>query len=108
MSFVPSRFDLTLLMCCAFNFNVCTKRKLVDGNACSHLERCQYGGTAIRILPTYWLWLFVEDLVIDSIHSGEVGHVGQENIDLNDIVNAAPSRFKDGSEVLQAMFLRHS
>jgi hypothetical protein len=43
------------------------------------------------------LGLLVEDLVVDGVDGREVGDVGQEDVDLDDVVDAAPRGFEDGA-----------
>lgn len=42
-------------------------------------------------------------LLILSIHLGEVGHVGDENANFDDLVHGATGGFEDGLEVLAAL-----
>lgn len=51
------------------------------------------------------LGLLVEDLVVDLVDGGEVGHVGQEDIDLDAVVDAASGGLEDGTEVSEGLGL---
>lgn len=42
---------------------------------------------------------------IDLVHFGKVIHVGEEDVDLDDLFNARASGFEDGREVLDALVL---
>lgn len=65
---------LTLLMSSALNLHISSQRQLVNSHT----------GPA-------WLWLFVEDFIVDQVDSSKISYVGQEDVDLNDVVNAASS-----------------
>lgn len=42
---------------------------------------------------------------VDLVHSGEIGHVGQENVDLDRVVEARPAGLEDGIEVAKDLSL---
>lgn len=42
---------------------------------------------------------------IDLVHLGKVVHAGEEDVDLDNLVNAGASGLEDGSEVLDALML---
>ena len=42
---------------------------------------------------------------VDLVHGSKVVHVGEEDIDLDDVVNGGASSLQDGSQVLDALVL---
>ena len=52
-----------------------------------------------------WLRVLKESLV-DLVHGREIGHVGQEDADSDDILHAGSGLFEHGREVLEALSLR--
>lgn len=51
------------------------------------------------------LWFLVEDLIIDLVDGGKVGHISQEDVDLDHVVNAASGSVEDGAEIGQRLSL---
>ena len=58
-------------------------------------------------LTTHRLRVLEEGLV-DFIHGREIGHVGQEDADADDVVHARAGFFEHGGEVLEALSLEDS
>ena len=52
------------------------------------------------------LRLLVEDLVVDHVDGSKVVHVRQEDVHLDDIVDAASGGLENGSQVGQRLGLR--
>lgn len=48
----------------------------------------------------------LEESLVDLVHGREIGHVGQEDADADDILHARSGLFEDGREVLEALSLR--
>lgn len=44
-------------------------------------------------------------LRVDFVHFGKVGHVGEEDVDLDDLVDVRAGRLENGAEVLDALVL---
>lgn len=44
-------------------------------------------------------------LRVDLVHGGKVGHVGDEDIDLDDVLDGGASSLEDGLQVLDALVL---
>lgn len=42
---------------------------------------------------------------VDLVHLGKVAHVGQEDVDLDDLLEAGAGGFEDGGQVLDALVL---
>lgn len=72
----------------AFNFDVGSKRQLVDGDA---------GPAGLGLLVKY--------LVVDLVNGSEVGHVCQEDVDLDAVVDAASGALQDRSQVEKRLAL---
>lgn len=43
-----------------------------------------------------------EELLIGSVHLGEVGHISEEDVDLDDLVNTGPGSVQNGLDVIAA------
>lgn len=43
-----------------------------------------------------------EELLIGSVHLGEVGHISEEDVDLEDLVNTGPGSVQNGLDVIAA------
>ena len=54
---------------------------------------------------TYRLWLLGEELIISLVHGGKVVHLGQEDVHLDNIVDAAAGLVEDSREVLEGLTL---
>lgn len=72
----------------ALNLNISSKRQLVNRNA---------GPAGFRFL--------VEDLSIDFVHRGKVLHVRQEDVDFDDVANAASGGIQHCAEIGQRLSL---
>jgi len=51
------------------------------------------------------LGVLVEELRIHLVHGGEVGHVGQEDLDLHAVIDARAGGVQHRAEVLQSLSL---
>lgn len=43
---------------------------------------------------------------VDLVHLGKVGHVGEEDVDLDDVVEVGAGGLEDGGQVLDALVLQ--
>lgn len=51
-------------------------------------------------------WLNVSPILgVDFVHFGKVGHVGEEDVDLDDLVDVRAGRLENGAKVLDALVL---
>jgi hypothetical protein len=75
-------------MSSALNLHISSQGQLVDSDA---------GPAGLR--------LFVEDFVIDHVDSSEVGNIRQEDVDLDDVVNAASGGVQNGAQIGQRLSL---
>lgn len=51
------------------------------------------------------LGFLVEDLIIDLVDSSKIGHVVQEDVNLDNVVNAASGGIQNGAEIGQRLSL---
>jgi hypothetical protein len=56
-------------------------------------------------MRSYRLGLPDKELVIDLVHDGEVAHVGQEHVHLDDVLEAASGCLEDGRQVAEYLAL---
>ena len=84
-----TRKNTYLQMSRQLNLNIRAKRELMHGNT-----------SPAR------LWLLWEKGIVDFIHSSEVLHVGEKDVDFNDVVDTASCCFEHFGEVGQGLFLQ--
>lgn len=73
---------------CALYLDVCVERQLLHSHAGPHRLR----------LPR-------EELIIRLVHDREVVHRGDEDVDLQDMLQTAPGLFEHGRDVLEDLSL---
>lgn len=56
-------------------------------------------------MKTHRLGIEGKELVVGLVHGGEVGHLGDVDVDLDDVAEAAPRGLEDGGEVLESLAL---
>jgi len=93
----------------ALNFNVSRERQLVGGNTGTGLRqwyRVNSPDQLVRISKiAYRLGVLSEELVVDLVDGGKVLHVVQEDVDLDNILQAASGLLKHSSKVLERLSL---
>lgn len=92
----------------ALDLDIAVQWKLVNGNAGPALARqtCQTGSTFEQATRnSYRFWLPDEELVVDLVHGSKVAHVGEKDVNLDDVLEAAARRIEDGRQVLECLAL---
>lgn len=90
----------------ALNLNISTQGQLEHGHASSRLlDVSQRSHIRHRSCSTYRLGSLGKELVIRLIDKSKVGHLGDENVHLDNVLKAAASLLKHGLDVLESLSL---
>lgn len=79
----------------ALDFYICSQWQLENSNTCADLDLSACILDRQRHV-THRLWILSEEFGVYGVHGGEILHVGQEDVDLDDVVNAASGRIENG------------
>ena len=88
----------------ALNLNIGAQRQFLDANASACLHKLDHERHLLNSCCTYWL-LVSQESNIHLIHCTKVGHVGEVNVELDDIIETAAGSLEHGLEVVHDLFL---